>query len=144
MWEPRRLTSQWASTACYRDNFTFTYVVLLRIAVVKCRSQWPLGLRQELPSLPRTVGSWVRIPLKAWISVCIYSVFVLGSCLATGWSPVQGVLPTLLGLRNWNETKRFTDALCSKVGATGKRERENCRTLRCGRNGNTWHVSRAR
>jgi hypothetical protein len=24
MWEPRRLTTLWASTACYRDNFTFT------------------------------------------------------------------------------------------------------------------------
>jgi hypothetical protein len=24
MWEPRRLTTLWASTACYRDSFTFT------------------------------------------------------------------------------------------------------------------------
>jgi hypothetical protein len=24
MWEPRRLTTIWASTACYRDSFTFT------------------------------------------------------------------------------------------------------------------------
>jgi hypothetical protein len=23
MWEPRRLTTLWASTGCYRDNFTF-------------------------------------------------------------------------------------------------------------------------
>jgi hypothetical protein len=23
MWEPRRLTTIWASTACYRDSFTF-------------------------------------------------------------------------------------------------------------------------
>jgi hypothetical protein len=23
MWEPRRLTTLWASTACYRDTFTF-------------------------------------------------------------------------------------------------------------------------
>jgi hypothetical protein len=57
------------------------------------------------------------------VCMCVYSVCV-GSGLATGWSPVQGVLPTLLGLRNWSETKRFMDALCSKVGATGKRERE--------------------
>jgi hypothetical protein len=28
MWEPRRLTTLWASTACYRDGFTFTYVCL--------------------------------------------------------------------------------------------------------------------
>jgi hypothetical protein len=23
MWEPRRLTTLWATTACYRDSFTF-------------------------------------------------------------------------------------------------------------------------
>jgi hypothetical protein len=23
MWDPRRITTQWASTACYRDSFTF-------------------------------------------------------------------------------------------------------------------------
>jgi hypothetical protein len=69
------------------------------------------------------MGSCVRIPLKAWMSVCVYSVFVLssvGSGLATGWSPDQRVLTTVLGLRNWSETKISR----SKVGATGKRERE--------------------
>jgi hypothetical protein len=25
MWEPRRLTTLWASTACYRDSFTFKH-----------------------------------------------------------------------------------------------------------------------
>jgi hypothetical protein len=25
MWEPRRLTTLWAFTACYRDSFTFFY-----------------------------------------------------------------------------------------------------------------------
>jgi hypothetical protein len=46
----------------------------------------------------RTLGSWVRIPLEAWMFVWVYSVFVLscvGSGLATGWSLVQGVLPTV-------------------------------------------------
>jgi hypothetical protein len=38
----------------------------------------------------------------------------VGSDLATGWSPVQGVLPIVLELRNWSETKRFTDALCNR------------------------------
>jgi hypothetical protein len=27
MWEPRRLTTLWASTASYRDRFTFTFYV---------------------------------------------------------------------------------------------------------------------
>jgi hypothetical protein len=42
-----------------------------------CRSQWPRGLRHEPSSPARTLGSWIRIPLKAWMSVCFYSVFVL-------------------------------------------------------------------
>jgi hypothetical protein len=93
-----------------------------------CRSQWPRGLRHELSSLDRTLRSWVRIPLKGMdVSVCVYSVFVLscvGSAFATIWSPIHGVLPTVLGLRSWSERERFKHALCSKVGATGKRERE--------------------
>jgi hypothetical protein len=43
------------------------------------------------------------------MDVCVYSVFVWGSGLATGWFPVQKVLPTVLRLRNWTDTKRFTD-----------------------------------
>jgi hypothetical protein len=34
-------------------------------------------LRHELSSLARTLRSLVRIPLEAWTSVCVYSVFVL-------------------------------------------------------------------
>jgi hypothetical protein len=41
------------------------------------RSQWPLGLRHELSSPARTLGSWVWIQLDAWMSVCVYSVFLL-------------------------------------------------------------------
>jgi hypothetical protein len=50
-------------------------------------------------------GMDVCLPL---LCVCV------GSGLATGWSRVQGLLLTVLRLRNWSETKRFTDALCSK------------------------------
>jgi hypothetical protein len=60
----------------------------------RSRSQWSY----ELSLLARTLRSWVQIPFEAWKSVCVYSVcFVLyvGSGLATGWSPVQGVLPTV-------------------------------------------------
>jgi hypothetical protein len=42
-------------------------------------SQWPRGLRHELSWPPQTLGSSVRIHLKARMSVCIYSVFVLSS-----------------------------------------------------------------
>jgi hypothetical protein len=60
------------------------------------RSQWPRNLRHELSSSARTLGTWVRIPLKAWMSGCVYSVFVLGSGLSRGLIPIQGVLATVL------------------------------------------------
>jgi hypothetical protein len=41
------------------------------------RSQWRRGLRQEISSLARTLGPWVRIALKAWMSVC---AFILCMC----------------------------------------------------------------
>jgi hypothetical protein len=44
------------------------------------RPQWLHGLKHEPSSPARTRRSWVRIPLKAWMSVCVYSVFVL-SCV---------------------------------------------------------------
>jgi hypothetical protein len=36
------------------------------------RSQWLRGLRHELSSPARTLGSWVQIPLEAWMSVCAF------------------------------------------------------------------------
>jgi hypothetical protein len=60
------------------------------------RSQWPRGLRHEMPSPAFTLGSWVRIPLEAWMFAFILSVLSrVGSGLATGWSLVQGILPTV-------------------------------------------------
>jgi hypothetical protein len=36
---------------------------------------------------------------------CFYVVLFVGSGLATGWFPVQGVLPTVYQLRNWKSGK---------------------------------------
>jgi hypothetical protein len=49
-----------------------------------CRSRWPRGLRYELSSLARTLGSWVRIPLEAWLSVFSAFVLCVGRGLAMG------------------------------------------------------------
>jgi hypothetical protein len=70
-----------------------------------------------------TLRSWVRIPLKAWMFLCVYSVCVVGSGLATGWSPVKGVLLSVLRLRTWRDIKRFIDVLCSKEVTKGKKEK---------------------
>jgi hypothetical protein len=77
----------------------------------------PITVAARSTALPvstsRTLGSRVRIPFKVCIIVCLFCVYV-SSGLATGWSPIQGILLTVLRLRNSSETKRFTDALCSK------------------------------
>jgi hypothetical protein len=57
--------------------------------------------RHELSSLARTLGSWVQIPLKAWIFggcmrlFCVCFFLCLGRGLATDWSLVQGVLESV-------------------------------------------------
>jgi hypothetical protein len=52
-----------------------------------CRSHWTRGWKHEMSSPAETQGSWVRVPLKAWISVFILCLCV-GSGVATGWSHV--------------------------------------------------------
>jgi hypothetical protein len=61
-------------------------------------------------------------PLKAWMFVCVYSVFVLscvGSGLVSGWSPVQGVLPTKIKKLKWNDV--FHECLMLQVGGTERK-----------------------
>jgi hypothetical protein len=54
---------------------------------VNCRSQWPHGQRHELSSLTQTLWSWVRIPLKAWMTMC---TFILCLCRQ---QPCNGLIP---------------------------------------------------
>jgi hypothetical protein len=48
------------------------------------RPQWPRGLGHELSSLALTLGSWVRIPFKAWMFVLCAFILCVGRGLATG------------------------------------------------------------
>jgi hypothetical protein len=66
-----------AFSACYSEhNHNVSYLgVHTRERKSIGRSQWPRGLRPA-----RTLRSCVRISFKAWIFVCVYSVFVL-SCV---------------------------------------------------------------
>jgi hypothetical protein len=69
------------------------------------------------------VGSNPTRGMNVYVYVYVYSMFVL-SCvdrgLAMSWSLVQGVLPTVLNLRNWSETESFMDAPCSSGSYKGK------------------------
>jgi hypothetical protein len=65
-----------------------------------CRPQWPLA---------RTLGSWFRIPFKAWMSVCMRLFCVVlctGSGTSTGWSPVQGILSTMCRFTKLNKRRK--------------------------------------
>jgi hypothetical protein len=35
MWEPRRLTTLWASTTCYSDSFTFTLLYMVQFLIAE-------------------------------------------------------------------------------------------------------------
>jgi hypothetical protein len=66
-------------------SYTSTYLY-----IYLCRSQWPCGLRRG-SAATRLLGSWVRIPPGAWMSVsceCCCQVEVS----ATSWSLVQTVV----------------------------------------------------
>jgi hypothetical protein len=67
------------------------------------RSQWPRSKTWTVFALwdPGTLGSWVRIPFKSYMFctcmhlLCVCVVLCLGWGLATGWSLVQRVLPSV-------------------------------------------------
>jgi hypothetical protein len=58
-------------TTDVRTSNPTQYYLPLRPITVTAR------LKHELSSPNRTLGSWVRIPLKAWMPVWFYSLFVL-------------------------------------------------------------------
>jgi hypothetical protein len=63
------------------------------------------SLRREIFTFALTAGSWVRIPLGAWMDIHVSSVIVLAYVckgLAIGRSPVQAVERfVLLEILNW-------------------------------------------
>jgi hypothetical protein len=87
------------------QNHVVYYFRLVRGIACLRWSQQPRGLRHELYSLSQTLGSWVWIPLKAWKFgvrmrlFCVCVVLCVGSGLATGWSTVQRVLPTVYRIK---------------------------------------------
>jgi hypothetical protein len=90
----------------YRPKFIIRITQLIIRCFSQCfrPSQWPGGLRHKLSSLTRTLGSWVRIQLQAWMSVCVYSVFVLFcvqvAALRRAKPPSKEPYQLCIGLRN--------------------------------------------
>jgi hypothetical protein len=95
----------------YSRGHTLYYVV--PDIILQAYKQQPITAAAR-SSPARTLGSWVRIPLQSWMSV-------LGSSLATGWSPVQGVPPTVLDLQT--EVKRSVLRCPTRILQVGATER---------------------
>jgi hypothetical protein len=61
-----------------------------------CMSQKPITVaaRSEVYVFARSNTGIVGLNPTQGMQICVYSVFVLGSGLVTGWSSAQGVQPT--------------------------------------------------
>jgi hypothetical protein len=61
-----------------------------------CNIQWPRGLRRR-SAAERLLGSWVRIPLGAWVFVsCTVFGVVRQESLGRADPSSRGVLPTVV------------------------------------------------
>jgi hypothetical protein len=87
--------------------FTILNSIICHYIIYDCRTQWPRGLRYELSSLARTLGSWVRIPLKAWISAIIMCLCcpVYVAALLPADPPSKESYRLCMGSRNWKSSQ---------------------------------------
>jgi hypothetical protein len=75
-------------------KFVLVIIVTLPVTVAERSKTWTLFARSETG----IVGSNPTQDMECLVCVCVYCVCVvlcLGRGLATGWSPVQGVLPSV-------------------------------------------------
>jgi hypothetical protein len=89
----------WTTSAILRSCYPMPFYECQSLKIRKFEryqqwgpSQWPCGLRHELSSLARRLGSWVRISPKEWMSVTC--IFVLCVCYsACRYRPCDGLIP---------------------------------------------------
>jgi hypothetical protein len=82
----------------YRTGNDRTLLIRCILSVALGELQWPRGLRHELSSPAQTLKSSFRIPLEAWMFMCINSVFMLRCAWYRPWDRLihfQGLLPTV-------------------------------------------------
>jgi hypothetical protein len=135
MWEPQRLTTLWAFTACYRESFTIFYCLLLKIVYIQCMPMHyflfpPHCL--DLILLPSGSGNpsrtywWSHRASKIWYP--IHGGTYLGNAVSSllsvphNFSHSRGVIPSLA------ERVGAVLAAYVSVGTTSL----ECSVLKCG------------
>jgi hypothetical protein len=82
--------------------------------ISSCRFQWPRGLRHDVSSLSRTLESFSNPTQDMDVCVhlfCVCIALCVGSGLAKGSSPAQGVLPTVCAIKKLKKRPRFKKGL---------------------------------
>jgi hypothetical protein len=99
---------RWNSSTSFSETDEENYWVINfhSLQEAHSRSQWPRGLRHDPSSPSRTLGPWVRILFKAWICVCVYSVFVL-SCVGIACSHLLTLIPRSRIFLPWRWRRDF-------------------------------------
>jgi hypothetical protein len=85
-------------------------VLLYNALIYSCGSQWSRGLRAWTVFARSNSGIMGTNPTRG-MDVCVRLFYVcvvlyVGSGLATGWSPVQGVLPTVYRIKKLKKPTR--------------------------------------
>jgi hypothetical protein len=99
---------------------------ITRMQYLNCRSQWPRSKAWSVCALWNT-GIVDSNPTRGMdICVSLFCVCVCGQVATLRRDdPLSKKFHRMcIGIGNWSETERFTDALWSKVGAKGRWERE--------------------
>jgi hypothetical protein len=113
-------------------------VTKLRATLWRCRSQWARGLRRRA-SAERLLGSWVRIPLGAWMLVSCTMFVLSGRGLCDGPIPRPEESYRLWCVSECDQVKiNSLDTCCEQVeeGRTTKRNE----TKLCG-HADSWRYS---
>jgi hypothetical protein len=93
------LVASFLQKCCMHISFNLRDLIIL--VTFGGRPQWSRGLTHEPSSPAWTLGSWVRIPLDVWTSVCVYSVFVLFASLRVADPLSKESYRLCIGSRNW-------------------------------------------
>jgi hypothetical protein len=83
MWKPRRLTTLWASTACYKDSFTYLLCLFLMRAKGSNQNRLPLHraiahFHFKFPRIHRVRNPVCRVALCAnWTLLRLFHVYLI-------------------------------------------------------------------